>query len=71
MHFFFFTFDKGARALSDTVVVLCVDNSPRWLHVPVHSVFWGADYGPVEVRIAQEASAHLLPSACWRGLLQG
>lgn len=50
---------------------LPVDNPSRWLHVPVHSVFWGADYGPLEVCLAQEASAYFLPSTCWCGLLQG
>lgn len=51
--------------------LLPVDNPPRWLHVPVHPVFWGADYGPLEVCVAQETSAYFLPSTCWCGLLQG
>lgn len=47
------------------------DNTPGWLHVPVHSVFRGADHGAVEVCAASETSSHLLPSTCGCGLLQG
>lgn len=68
--------DKGWCAHSEVFFFsftywLPVDNPPRWLHVPVHSVFWGADYGPLEVCVAQETHAHFLPSTCWCGLLQG
>lgn len=62
---------KSMCAHSEVFFKLPVDNPPRWLHVPVHSVFWGADYGPLEVCVAQETSAYFLPSTCWCGLLQG
>lgn len=66
--------DKGMCAHAEGFLfflLLPVDNPPRWLHVPVHSVFWGADYGPLEVCVAQETSAYFLPSTCRCGLLQG
>lgn len=66
--------DKGTCAhwgFFCSFFLLPVDNPPCWLHVPVHSVFWGADYGPLEVCVAPETSAYFLPSTCWCGLLQG